>query len=56
MKNTAILKNSPTVRETVPSGHFEKKGPPPSYFLKRKDAKHIFFYYLASSTQLGSTQ
>ena len=21
----------------------KKKGPPPSYFLKRKDAKHIFF-------------
>ena len=43
--STAILKNSPTVRGNVPSGHFEKKneGPPPSYFSKKQDAKHVFF-------------
>ena len=50
----AILKNSPTVRENVPSGHFErpfwikkrkkkeKKGPPPSFFSKKQDAKRFF--------------
>ena len=40
----AILKKNLNVRENVPSSNFgkEKKGPPPSYFSKRQDAKHFF--------------
>ena len=44
-------------RAAILSGHFEekqKKGPPSSYFSKKQDANHVFFFVVGLNKEVNA--